>query len=216
MLRILFSNTGKRYNRNWIFRNMTLEIPAGSSIAVLGENGSGKSTLLQLAAGYLAPSEGTVEYYKGDTGCDADILYTQLSLAAPYLELIEEFTLHELASLHGSFKTFQNGMGADGVIQLTGLESAASKQIRYFSSGMKQRVRLALAILSDTPLLLLDEPLTNLDAGGIAWYKKMITDFTTGRTVMVCSNNFEEEYFFCRSSVNMRDYKTEPAASRLF
>ncbi|NBQ48017.1 MAG: ATP-binding cassette domain-containing protein, partial [Sphingobacteriia bacterium] len=84
---------------------------------------------------------------------------------------------------------------------------ARHKFIRQYSSGMKQRLKLALALLADTPLLLLDEPLSNLDRSGAAWYQQMITDYTAKRTVIVCSNAIEEEHFFCERALDVMDYK---------
>jgi ABC-type multidrug transport system ATPase subunit len=98
------------------------------------------------------------------------------------------------------------------VIGLTGLSHAADKFVKQFSSGMKQRLKLSLAILSDTPLLLLDEPVSNLDKAAIQWYKEMIARYTAERTVIVCSNNIEEEHFFCTRQINISDFKIKKAA----
>lgn len=82
------------------------------------------------------------------------------------------------------------------------LGAAAHKQIRYFSSGMKQRVKLAQAIFSDTPLLLLDEPCTNLDTDGIQLYLGLIKSHAVGKLVIVSSND-KQEYAFCDRCIDM-------------
>ena len=160
-------------------------IPAGSAA---GE--SLRHTTDRQGAGSIAP----------------DRIYLFLSMAAPYLELVEELTLIELLRFHGHFKPLIPGMDAEKLIGLIGLEKSARKQIRYYSSGMKQRVKLALAVFSDAELLLLDEPCTNLDAEGIALYRRLIRDFCGDRLVIVSSNDLQE-YEFCEERIEISAYR---------
>ncbi|TWI83700.1 ABC-type multidrug transport system ATPase subunit [Lacibacter cauensis] len=204
-MKILLSDAGKRYNREWIFRHVTYEFNAGEAYAVTGNNGSGKSTLLQIISGAVQHSEGTIEYNNGST-IAADVQHRLVAMAAPYLELPEEMTLEEFLTFHQSFKTFLPGLTVKKIIALLGLEKAAAKQIRYFSSGMKQRVKLAQAILSDVPVVLLDEPCTNLDADGISLYHRLVNAYCADRLVIVSSND-EVEYNFCQHKISIMDYK---------
>ena len=205
-MEITLENIGRRFNRDWIFRNVNYSFLKGSSNAILGRNGSGKSTLLQLIAGSLTPSEGTVDIFLNGKPCDPDEVYHSLSIAAPYLELIEEFTLSEMIDFHFKFKSNLPGLDKKTILEILELQKAKNKAIKYFSSGMKQRTKLALAICSDTPLLLLDEPASNLDAEAISWYLDLIKTYTPGRTVIVCSNQ-EFEYSFCQHQIRISDYK---------
>ncbi|MBS1601084.1 MAG: ATP-binding cassette domain-containing protein, partial [Bacteroidetes bacterium] len=132
-MRITLIDAGKRFNRDWIFRHLGYEFSSGHSYAITGANGSGKSTLLQSIAGAIALSEGSVDY----AGEAPELVYRQLSLAAPYLEVIEEMTVTEFLQFHGSFKKFLPGLGVTDIIVRVGLAAAAHKQIRYYSSGMK-------------------------------------------------------------------------------
>ena len=184
----------------------TYEFESGSSYAVLGSNGAGKSTLLQVISGSLSSSEGKISYLHGDTNIDQEKVYIQQSMAAPYLELIEEFTLSELIDFHFRFKKYRQGLNRQGVIELLGLKNSEFKAIKYFSSGMKQRVKLALAFCSDTDLLLLDEPASNLDQQGLDWYLSLASTFSSDRLLIICSNQ-EQEYSFCSHRVNIADYK---------
>lgn len=192
-MRITLENIGKRYNREWIFRKVNYEFIAGNKYAILGTNGCGKSTLLQIIAGSSSQSEGEIKYNSPAT----ESPFRDLGLAAPYLELPEEMTWKEAVNFQGKFKKFVNGFSEEKVIELSGLVAASEKEIRNFSSGMKQRARLTLAILSDTPLLLLDEPSTNLDANAVKWYQNLISEYAKERLVIVCSNYNKEEYSFC-------------------
>ena len=203
-MRIKLSNGGKRFNREWIFRKADLAFSSGNAYAVTGPNGSGKSTLLQAIGGMLQLSEGSIAFYKEENVLETT--FAAVSYCAPYLEVIEELTLLEFLAFHQHFKQFMPGLGVQDVIRIVGLETAAGKQIRHFSSGMKQRVKLAQAVLSDTPVLLLDEPSTNLDTAGIQLYHSLVETYCKDRLVIVCSND-EAEYSFCNHRISILDFK---------
>ncbi len=216
-------NVGKRYNREWIFRHCSYTFTSGKNYAITGPNGSGKSTLLQVIAGATLHNEGTIEYTL-DTGypmLDANIKqpaskikyqessilsYQNISIAAPYLELIEEMTAKEMLDFHSKFKPLILSLSIEDMLKIVGLEKAVNKQLRYFSSGMKQRLKLAQAFFSNTPVLLLDEPTTNLDADGIALYQSLISNYTKDKLVIV-SSNVKEEYGFCEEMIEIGKYK---------
>lgn len=203
---ISLSDAGKRYNRDWIFRHFNYTFEAGNAYAITGPNGSGKSTLLQSIGGAILLSEGIAQYSINNVQCSAEEVYKYVSICAPYLELIEEMTVREFLEFHTSFKPFIAGTSVNSIIQEVGLEKAVNKQIRYYSSGMKQRIKLAQSIFSDTAIVLLDEPCTNLDATGIALYHSLINKYCSDRLVVVSSND-EVEYGFCRERVDVMKYK---------
>jgi len=206
-MQITLVNTGKRYNRDWIFRKVEYKFQAGNRYAITGPNGSGKSTLLQAIAGAIHLSEGQCTWHTtSGKSLEPDQLYRHFSLAAPYLELIEEMTAKEFLQFHASFKPMLTTVTIDEILAIVGLENAKQKQIRYYSSGMKQRVKLAQAVFSEVPVLLLDEPCTNLDAHGYALYKQLIDTWCTGKTIIVSSND-EQEYGFCTERISILDYK---------
>jgi ABC-type multidrug transport system ATPase subunit len=206
-LKIQLNNIGKRYNSEWIFRKVDHELTSDNNYAILGANGSGKSTLLQVIAGNLIPSEGEIELKVQSLKVGEEDRYRYLSFASPYLELFEEFTLIESIELQSKFKPFYEGLTTQQIVELTQLEKSKGKQLKYYSSGMKQRVRLALAILSDTPLLLLDEPASNLDKNAIDWYQKLIEQYSKNRLIIVASNQQEQEYSFCNKQLSVEEYK---------
>ncbi|CAM4190333.1 ABC-type multidrug transport system, ATPase component [Pedobacter westerhofensis] len=198
-------DAGRRFNQEWIFRNFSYQFSAAGKYAILGPNGSGKSTLLSVILGSLAPSEGSVTYTAAEI-IPVEKIYTQLSFAAPYLDLVEEFTLQETIEFHFKFKSFYPGLSSAGLMDILGLAKSQDKALKYFSSGMKQRTKLALACCTDTPILLLDEPTSNLDVQGIGWYHELIKDFTAEKLVLVGSNQ-EIEYSFCENLISITDYK---------
>lgn len=205
-MQIVVQNAGKRFNRDWIFRRLTHTFNSGESYAITGPNGSGKSTLLQAIAGAITIAEGSIDFTEGDKKIAPDQVHEHLSIAAPYLEVVEEMTAREFLQFHQTFKPFISGMPVNEIIAQVELSAAADKQIRYYSSGMKQRVKLAQAIFSDVPVVMLDEPCTNLDAQGYALYHKLINTYCTNRLVMVSSNDINE-YDFCHHRISILDYK---------
>jgi len=205
-MRLSLENIGRRFNRDWIFRGIDYAFVSGEIYAVLGPNGSGKSTLLQVLNGSLSPSAGKISYFFEDSPVEIDAVYKYLSLAAPYLELIEEFTLDEMIDFHFKFKSYAPGINKDEVIDLLAMPGAKNKLIKYFSSGMKQRLKLALAFCADTPMLMLDEPTSNLDTQGVDWYLNLVQKFAKNRLTIICSNQ-EHEYSFCDQRLNITDYK---------
>jgi ABC-type multidrug transport system ATPase subunit len=205
-MKIVLQNISRRFNRDWIFRGVDYTFSAGESYAVLGSNGSGKSTLLAVLNGSLTPSEGSISYFFEDKEVDVEQVFQYLSLAAPYLELIEEFSLEEMIDFHFKFKNYKPGIDKAAIIDLLSLPGSSSKLIRYFSSGMKQRLKLALAFCADTPILMLDEPTSNLDAQGVEWYLSLVQQFAKDRLTIVCSNQ-EHEYSFCKHRLSIADYK---------
>jgi len=203
---ITLQNIGRRFNRDWIFKGVDYTFTSGESYAILGPNGSGKSTLLQVLNGSLSPSVGKIDFTNNGKPVEIDTVFTHLSLAAPYLELIEEFTMSEMVDFHFRFKSFKQGMDKAQLIELLNLPKSTNKLIKYFSSGMKQRLKLALAFCADTPMLMLDEPTSNLDTQGVDWYLSLVQQFAAGRLTIVCSNQ-EHEYGFCNHRLSIVDYK---------
>lgn len=205
-MKISLSDAGKRFNRDWIFRHLTFSFESVSSYAITGPNGSGKSTLLQLLAGAIDPSEGKIEWTLDEKKIEDAVLYKQISICTPYLELIEEMTGTEFLRFHSVFKPFMHQLTVNDILSVVGLKASAHKQMRYYSSGMKQRIKLAQAIFSDTPVIFLDEPCTNLDQPGYDLYYSLIEQYCAHRLLIVSSNE-KAEYSFCKEIVNIQAYK---------
>ena len=205
-MKISLTDAGKRFNRDWIFRHLTYEFSAGQSYAIIGPNGSGKSTLLQVVSGAMQLNEGSGQWAMDNGQSANEEIYNHVSICAPYLEVVEEMNLTEFLNFHHHFKPFLSSITPEKIISLLGLEQAANKQIRYYSSGMKQRVKLAQAIFSDVPVVLLDEPCTNLDTEGITLYNQLINDYCKNRMVVVSSND-HQEYEFCSNRLKITDWK---------
>jgi len=206
-IHIVLEDAGRRFNRDWIFRHIDFEIHSGDKLALLGNNGSGKSTLLQMLSGYLSPSEGEVSFFNNKEKLPIESVFKHLAMATPYTTVHEEMTLREAISFHFTFKQPAPGLSKEDFAAFLRLQTHLNKPIRFFSSGMKQRVKLGLAIGSASDLLLLDEPASNLDAENIQWYRQVLMEHASGRTVVICSNRFDPEYDFCNRQLVVDDFK---------
>lgn len=202
-MKISLQNAGKRFNREWIFRSCSFEFQPNQSYAITGPNGSGKSTLLQVIAGAILHNEGNIVYSMAN-GEAVDTFYNHIAIAAPYLDLIEEMTATEFLQFHHQFKPLT--LSINEALSAVQLHSAAHKQIRYFSSGMKQRLKLAQAFFSKSEVLLLDEPTSNLDAEGIALYQKLLASQLSHRLIII-SSNVPEEYNKCGEVLKINNWK---------
>ena len=197
---------GKKFGKEWIFQNFTFSFANNQAHAIVGNNGSGKSTLLKTLLGLMPASVGTVAYFAQPSQViSAELWFRQVALATPYMELIEELTLREAVDFHFKFKTMQ--VTEDELIDQLGWGKRQTQQaIRFFSSGMKQKLKLAFAIFAKTPILCLDEPCANLDQTNIDWYTQKIQEQVGKRTILICSNQ-AFEYQFCKHLINMQHWK---------
>ncbi len=201
-MKIHVNDAGKRFNREWIFRNLQLSFSKEEIYAITGHNGSGKSTLLQCIAGSTYLSEGTISFELNGAEIPTEKLFYYVSICAPYLEVIEEMTAIEFFNYHQQFKKLKATISIQSIIDQIGLSKHAHKQIRYFSSGMKQRIKLAQAFFSDAPILLLDEPCTNLDQQGITLYNTLLSEHGKERIVLISSND-QTEYKTCTQVIQL-------------
>lgn len=206
-MKITLQNVGRRYDRTWVFRHVDYAFASGKSYAVLGPNGSGKSTFLKILTGSLSPSEGKVFYSLAGRDIDGSLVHRHMVIAAPYIELIEEFSVHELIDFHFKFKNYRRGIDKGRLLQLLALQNTGSKEIKYFSSGMKQRLKLTLACCTESDVVFLDEPMSNLDEQGERWCLSLLEETRVRDSLLIIGSNQEKEYSFCDERINMLSYK---------
>ena len=207
-MKIVLENLGKRFGSDWIFKSLNYTFSSNEHYAIIGGNGSGKSTLMKAISGGLLLTKGKLIYSKNNSMVQEEDIWNYVSYAAPYIEIIEEFTLRECIDFHFHFHPVLKDIKKNEIISVLGLEKHQHKQVKSFSSGMRQKLKLGLAFFSARPILLLDEPTSNLDAAAISWYKDMLTRFTKEKIVIIASN-VEEEYGHCSERINMANYKVQ-------
>ncbi len=199
-MRVKLNKVGKRFNKEWILRNLSLDIPSQSSLSITGANGSGKSTLIKLISAYMEPTLGNIQYFENKNIYPIESISQSIGLAAPYVDLIEEFSLREHVEFHFKFRS--TPFSLDEIIAKTNFQFFIDKKVKDFSSGMKQRLKLALAIYAENKLLILDEPTSNLDQEGIEWYRDEILQKLGTCTIIVASNQ-QHEYDFIPYTINL-------------
>jgi len=191
-MKITLEKLSKRYLYDWIIRDMDLVFEANSITGINGINGSGKSTLIKLLSGYLSPSEGNISYYLEGKKIERSDLYHHISMAAPYSDLIQEYDAEEVFQFHSKFKKLRVNLDVNTFLEKVNLKGNKGKQIQYYSSGMKQRLQLAIALFTDSKLLLLDEPTSYLDTTNKEWFYNLLKEEIAGRTVIIASNDLED------------------------
>ncbi len=202
-MKIVLDKASKRFGRDWLFKDLEYELNLSHSYAITGPNGSGKTTLLKIIAGMIPCTRGSVSHILENVPLDPDTIYRYVSFAAPYMDVPEDLTLKELLVFHFKLKPAVTGISVEEMAIRAGLGEALNKPIHTFSSGMKQRIKLALSIFCSTPVLLLDEPTTNLDEAGTSWYLSEISRIKSSK-LLVISSNQGVEYDFCDQIIKLR------------
>jgi heme exporter protein A len=187
---IILDRIGKTFGRRVILRDVSFEVERGGSMAVTGRNGSGKSTLLKIAAGLLRPTSGEVRYALDGVEIARDALLHSVGFMAPYINLYDEFSADEnlrfFAKARGIAMTVSE---RSKLIGRVGLDALRRDPLRAYSSGMKQRMKLAFAIMHNPAFLLLDEPSTNLDSEGIEMMHRVVNEYRARACVIIATND---------------------------
>lgn len=202
-MEVQLQDIGKQFGGRWLYHGLDATLHPNAPTSILGSNGSGKSTLLQIIAGYLSPSRGTVTYHIDGEAIRREDVFQQVAIASPHLALHGALTLKETLEFHQSLKPIPGLSSLKSAAEEMMLAKQWNGRIDSFSSGMRQRVHLYLAIKSQSPLLLLDEPTSNLDQAGIAWFEALLADNIGGRTVAVCSNLQGKETALCTQEIDL-------------
>jgi ABC-type multidrug transport system ATPase subunit len=202
-------SVSKQFGTEYILKNMVCKLEAGKVYALAGPNGSGKSTFMKLLSGFLSPTKGRIHFtHTNGKQIMPDAIYKHVAYAAPYIELIEEFTLLEVLHFHAQTRGWRKGLTMDNVLEITELGHARDREIRHFSSGMKQRVKIAIALCTDADYVLLDEPTTNLDVRAVQWYLDTTRQLADGRLVVIASND-PVDLDFADERIDVMDFKVD-------
>ena len=199
-MKIVGTDLGKKFEKRWIFKNISVNLEQGDSQAITGSNGAGKSTLLQILANSLTPSSGSMKYYVNDRLIEMDVAHGKINFCAPYIELIDELTLKEHLEFHSKFCI--PTISINDMIDRIGYPYSINQSIRQFSSGMKQRLRLALSFFYEAEVNFFDEPTSNLDESGVDWYLTEIKSLGSYRTILIASNQ-RYEHNFCLKTLSL-------------
>ena len=206
-MQVELSDIAKRFRKEWIFEGITTVLEHHSAVSILGSNGSGKSTLAQIIAGYITPTQGSILWKQNEIDIPRERLFKHVAICSPAIQLWEELTLKENVELFLQFKNMPTCSDYREFAHLIQLEKHANHSLKTYSSGMKQRVKLGLSILSDAPLLILDEPCSHLDSAAVAWFQNLLNKNSDSRLILVASNSDEREIFGCNTSIDINRYR---------
>ena len=201
-MEIEIDQLGKRFQHGWVFKNLHHLFQSNQIYGVSGRNGSGKSTFLKIVSGLLSPSIGKVNYSHLNQPIKREDIYTHVSIAAPYTDLIEEYNLHEMIAFHISLKPSDVFTSIDQWMDMLEFPTSLTRPLYQFSSGMKQRVKLGLALYSQSDIILLDEPTSNLDESAKAWFFDQLNKRRANKLIFIASNE-DLDFKYCSEIISL-------------
>ena len=193
----------KSYHKKIIFRNLSAKFESGGRYGIAGHNGSGKSTLLKILAGFITPNSGSISYSFEGNSRPVESIFEHITYAAPYLDLPVDLSFYELLDFHFSIKQRYKSISNKAINE--SLQLPTDIPIRQFSSGMLQRVKLALAFFTASEIILLDEPTETLDEQGFQLYRYLLETYSRQRTTIIASNK-EKDFIDCISILKVNSY----------
>lgn len=203
-------NISKEFNKKKLFDGVSFSLSQHSSLAITGKNGTGKSTLLKILCGLLSPTKGNWELVINENKIPSQECYKHIGLVSPYLNLYDEFSgaenLEYIGKMRGLSSDFQGNI--DELLHNFALHKHRKKEVRYYSSGMKQRLKYCAALLHKPEILFLDEPQSNLDVDGIEvvrTYMKKQTE--TG--ILIFATNDSDDLGFAQTVLDLNTLKIE-------
>jgi ABC-type multidrug transport system ATPase subunit len=200
-MEILAHNLSKKFRQEYVVRDFSYHFQSGNTYAITGPNGSGKSTLLQLIAQFSLPNSGTIEMI----GIEPDLVYSKITFAAPYVELIEEYTLTEHLQFLLKNHYLPTSVTIESLEEFIDLRPDRVKAIKNYSSGMRQKIKLGFALLSQRPILLLDEPTTNFDEQAKQRFFSRLNE--QRHKLIIIASNEKQEIDFCTEKISIVDFK---------
>jgi ABC-type multidrug transport system ATPase subunit len=205
-MKIIATDVEKKFRKEWIFKKLHGTYFSGKSYALVGPNGTGKSTLLKILAQFSLPTHGKVEFFQTDgTIIPTDKAHQYIAFAAPYVDVIEEYTLNELIVFLQNLGFISADLDLLNFEKYMELSPGKTKLIKNYSSGMRQKIKLACALLSTRPILCLDEPTSNLDEQAKQWF---IAKLAENRSKMIfIASNEALEIGLCDHQIAIADYK---------
>jgi heme exporter protein A len=197
------TNLRKLFNRRTIFSGVNVRLRTGDSLCIVGKNGAGKSTLVKVLLGVLSPTAGSIVYRTGESTVPPLDWHRHTGLVSPYLQLYDEFTAWENLDF---IRTIRGIHVEDGEIErllsLVNLSSRSGDQVRTYSSGMKQRLKYACALIHRPQALFFDEPTANLDREGAEIVRRVVEEQKrTG--IMIVATNETDERNWCSSEIDL-------------
>ncbi|MBK8634554.1 MAG: ABC transporter ATP-binding protein [Saprospiraceae bacterium] len=199
---LVLNNISKRFAFQTILSNIDVTFSKGSTTGISGRNGSGKSTLLKIVSGHMSPSVGNITYSIDNQPIPEDAVYKHLVFSAPYIDLPPYFSINELLTHYRKFKNVKI-KDTQEFIDYCELPQVKDKHIGFFSSGMKQKVSIALALNTQTSLLMLDEPTSYFDQEAKSWFYNKLSEIQNTTTII--ASNEKEDFKTASRILELKD-----------
>lgn len=197
----------KYFGRRLVFRDLNIEYSQCGIYGISGPNGSGKSTLLKIIAGISTPSKGKITHTAEGKEIDTAEIHEHIGFVSPYLVLYEEFSCRENIEIMGKIRGIEpDEPHIARLLETFGLADRQNDRLKFYSSGMKQRMKFIFALLHKPALLILDEPTENLDNEGKNKIYELIKNYSASNIVLIASNE-DSDLQLCTSSINLLEHK---------
>lgn len=210
MIKLTVEGLAKRFGHRLLFKGLSCTVQGGEALAITGANGSGKSTLMRIVAGVMSPTKGQVSLAVEDRAVEPEERPLLTGFVSPYLNVYDGFTARENLTFIAKARRMKDASERiEKLLAFVTLEGRANDMVGTFSSGMKQRVKFAAALLAEPPVLLLDEPSTNLDEAGIAMVRRIIQVQKEKERILLLATNNPDEVAWCSKSIRIEDFLPE-------
>jgi len=207
MVKLIIENLGHRFGKRILFRRMDVTLEGGVALAITGSNGSGKSTLMRILAGVLRPARGTVTLHEDGNMVANEDRPLRCGMVAPYLNVYDGFSARENLQFLATARRLSGANARiETALETVALAHRADDYVSTYSSGMKQRVRFAAAILADPPVLLLDEPGSNLDLVGREMVNRVMDRQRERDGIIIVATNEPSEAARCERTLCVEDF----------
>lgn len=196
MLSLELENISKWFGERQVFENINLKLESPASLAIIGPNGCGKTTLLKIICGLIRPSRGMVRIKTDGQEIRKEGQRAIFSIVASDIELYEELTAWENLGFIGRLSDSKHSeIELNQKLERVGLKGRENEPVGSFSSGMKQRLKYAVALSSFPKILVLDEPSSNLDEEGVFFMEKIIEEQKKSGMVILATNDLKETQY---------------------
>jgi len=193
----------KTFDRRIIFDRITFTLKPQQCLGIVGRNGSGKSTLTKILTGILSPTAGDIRLLKDSIEINKESLFQFIGFVAPYLQIYDEFSAWENLDF---FRRIRGLSIPDSflteLLQRVNLSDRKDSMVRTYSSGMKQRLKFAFALLHSPAILVLDEPTSNLDAEGIRLAHDIMKE-QKEKGILIVATNEDRDLLYCDSTIDL-------------
>lgn len=199
----------KTFGRRLIFKNVSLDCEENGIWGIAGPNGSGKSTFVKCLCGIISPTRGKVVHSLNNKEIEPEKLHNHIGFVSPYLVLYDEFSAEENLQYFAEIRGVKyNKEKIDYLLNEFLLYDRKNDFVKAYSSGMKQRLKFIFALMHSPELVILDEPISNLDNSGKEKVYKIVNEEAKNSVIIIASND-DSDLALCSTILDLNNYKND-------